>query len=203
MLYINNKTIEEAKNIKYKVYSNEPLEEGVECFPTLNKCIINKDTYYITNVKAENIRCDKSNGKCRFYFTNEDLSTVADWFPAHIINVGNNFKKSKKSNIFKYAKVVDDSVGKKIDGQGCLVDVSQLPAFNVDSTNEDLDINDYKFYLTLFKDYTVQQCIYERSELYDAKLTSSKFKSKLPSLLTAAESFILLLKAPLAESSFT
>lgn len=175
MLYVNNKVIEEAKNTKYRVYSNEPLQEGVECFPTLNKCI-DKDTYYVTSVKAENIRCDKSNGKYRFYFTNEDLSAVADWFPAHVIPIGTKFVKAKKkAPIFKYAKVVDDNVGKKIDGQGCLVDISQLPAFNVDTTNEDLVINDYKFYLTLFKEYTISQCIYERSKLYDAKITSSKY----------------------------
>jgi len=162
MIFVKDELIKEAKNTKYRVYSKSPLHEGVECFPCATQ-FEGKDTYFITSVKTENIRCDKSSGACKFYYTNEDLSEVADWFPAHVIPIGTKFvkiKKNKKPCIGSY---------------NCLVDVSQLPAFNTDTTNEDVAVNEYKFFLTLFNEYTISQCIYERNKLYDAKVTSSKY----------------------------
>ena len=54
-----------------------------------------------------------------------------------------------------------------------------LPAFN--DVNEDISIHEYRFYLTLFNDYTVKQCQYERHNLHDAMFKSSKYD--LPSKL--------------------
>lgn len=166
MLYVKDELIKEAKSSKYRVYSNVPLSEGVECFPNTDT-FNDSDTYYVSSVKTGNIRCDKSNGK--FYFTNEDLSEVADWFPAHVIPIGTKFIKlrNKKKQC--------------IGSNTCIVDVSQLKAFSNDATNEDVSVSEYKFYLTLFNKYTVSQCIYERNNLYDAKVTSSKYD--LPSRL--------------------
>lgn len=168
MLFIKDELINEIKNSKYKVYSVEPLREGVECFPCAMQ-FEGKDTYFITSVKPENIRCDKSSGICKFYYTNEDLSEVADWFPAHVIPIGTKFVKIKKN---KKPCIGSDT---------CIVDASQLPAFNTDTTNEDVSVNNYKFFLTLFNEYTISQCVYERSNFYDAKITSSKYE--LPSKL--------------------
>lgn len=161
MIFVKDELIKEVKNTKYRVYSKSPLHEGVECFPDVTSLL--SDVYYISSVKTENIRCDKSSGVCKFYYTNEDLSTVADWFPAHVIPIGTRFVKNKKN--------------KKscIGSNTCIVDVSQLPAFNTDATNEDVAVNEYKFFLTLFNEYTISQCIYERNKLYDAKVTSSKY----------------------------
>lgn len=168
MLFIKDELVNEIKNSKYKVYSIEPLHEGVECFPCATQ-FEGKDTYFITSVKPENIRCDKSSGACKFYYTNEDLSEVADWFPAHVIPIGTKFVKIKKNK------------RPGIGSNTCIVDVSQLPAFNTDTTNEDVSVNDYKFFLTLFNEYTISQCVYDRSNFYDAKITSSKYE--LPSKL--------------------
>ena len=95
MIFVKDELIKEAKDTKYRVYSNEPLHEGVACFPSTLGC--NKNGYYITSVKAKNIRCDRSSGACKFYYTNEDLSDTADWFPAHVIPIGTRFLKSKKN----------------------------------------------------------------------------------------------------------
>ena len=61
----------------------------------------------------------------------------------------------------------------KIDGYGCVVDVDGLPAFS--SMNEDITVSEYRFYLTLFNEYTIKQLRYERHDLFDAKFESSKF----------------------------
>lgn len=164
----NKNRINKCRSFKYKVYSKTPLSEGTECFSSSKNL---NGNYYITSVHSYNIKCEGN----KFYYTNEDLSEVADWWPAHMINVGTTFKRNKKNPTFKYAKVVGDNVGKKIDGQGCLVDVSQLPAFRGMDFNEEVSINEYKFYLTLFNEYSIAQCIYERKNLYDLKIRSSKY----------------------------
>lgn len=167
MLIISEAKKNELRSTKYKVYSLSPISEGVECFGS-SKSFSSTDKFYITAVNANHIKHNEG----RFYYTNEDLSDVADWWPAHVLPTNKNFKKCKKTSIKCTTKVGDD-VGKKIDGYGCLVDVSGLPAFN--GVNEDLTVSEYRLYLTLFNEYTVKQLRYERHELFDAKFESSKF----------------------------
>ena len=168
MLIISEKKLSEYKFNKYKVYSKEPLAEGVECFSS-SKSFKNDEPFYITSVNTAHIRHD--NG--RFYYTEEDLSTTVDWFPAHIIPIGSTFKQCSK----RRRKL-------NISSDKCIVDVSGLPAFS-NCTNEDITVNDYKFYLTLFNDYTVEQCQFERHHLYDAQFKSSKYD--LPAKLQNSE----------------
>lgn len=168
MIKISESKLNRLKNCKYRVYSKGPLVEGSECF-TSSKCFASNEPFCITAVSASNIKQD--NGK--FYYTTESLDETADWFPAQILDVGNNFIPCKKRKPTKCTTVVGDDVGKKIDGQGCIVDISGLPAFN--GVNEDLSVFEYRFYLTLFNEYTVKQCQYERHNLQDATFTSSKY----------------------------
>ena len=174
MLEISENKIQELRNVKYKVYSREPLREGCECFGS-SKCFKSNEPFCITSVSAANIKHD--NG--RFYYTTEDLSEVADWFPAQILDIGSNFVPCKKRKQAKCTSRVSDDCGKAIKSDKCLVDVSGMPAFN--GVNEDLAVYEYRFYLTLFNDYTVKQCQYERHNLHDASFKSSKYD--LPSRL--------------------
>jgi hypothetical protein len=167
MIVISEDKKNELKSTKYKVYSLSPMSEGVECFGS-SKQFASTDKFYITAVNANHIKYESG----KFYYTNEDLSDVADWWPAHILPTSKNFKKCKEPKI-KCATKVGDDVGRKIDGYGCLVDVSGLPAFN--GVNEDITVSEYRFYLTLFNEYTVKQLRYERHDLFDAKFESSKF----------------------------
>lgn len=162
MLITTESQIKKYSEELYRVYSREPLSDGVECYSS-SRGLSESDKVYVSSVKACHIK--HSNGK--FTFTNEDLSSTIDWFPAQVINIGNTFKKCKK---------VKKSVGKVIDGQGCLLDVSGLPAFN-----EEVKTHEYRFYLTLFNEYTIKDCQYDRHNLYDAKINSSKYdlESKL------------------------
>ena len=150
--------IDTLRDITFNVYSNQVLSEGVECFGTYEK--MNGNNFYITSVKAKNIVT--KNGK--FYYTEEDLNSVSDFWPAHIINLTSNFKPSKKKKV-------------GIKSNKCIVDVSGLPAFNklAVTTNEDITVNDYRFFITLFNNFTVKQCRYDRYNLYDAKFKSSKY----------------------------
>lgn len=168
MLILSENKINELKDRKYKVYSKEPLKEGVECFPS-SKSFNENEKFCITSVSSRNIR--KENGK--YYYTAEDLSSVADWFPAQCLDIGSNFVPCKKSSKLKCVKPVGKNVGKSIKGYGCLIDASSLPAFN--GVNEDASVNEYRLYITLFNDYTVKQCQYERHNLHDAVFTSSKY----------------------------
>ena len=168
MTTISESKLNKLKECKYKVYSREPLTDGVECFSS-SKSFSSNEAFCISAVDAKNIRHD--NG--RFYYTTEDLSETADWFPAQIIDIGNNFIPCKKHKSKKCTKRVGNDVGKKIDGYGCIVDISSLPAFS--GINEDLSVSEYRFYLTLFNEYTVKQCQYERHNLQDATFTSSKY----------------------------
>lgn len=157
MLVLSDNKKDLIKNCKYRVYSKEPLKEGSECFSHRVK----DETTYINSVKACNIKCVND----RFYYTTEDLSETADWFPAHVINIGNVFRKCKK---------VKSNVGKKIGSNCCLVDVSGLPAFS-NTALEDVTVNEYRVYITLFNDYTIKECLYDRHNLYDVKLNCSKY----------------------------
>jgi hypothetical protein len=168
MLVLSESKLNEYKDVKYKVYSKGPLTEGSECFSS-SKSFNENEPFCITSVSSKNIRSDKD----KFYYTTEDLSSTADWFPKHLMNVGTNFVQCGKSKKLKCVSKVSDNVGKKIDGQGCLIDTSALPAFN--GVNEDLSVNEYRFYLTLFNDFTVKQCQYERHDLHDASFKSSKY----------------------------
>lgn len=160
MLVISEEKLSLLKENKYKVYSKEPLIDGIECFKS-SESFSHDEKFYITSVPINNIK--HHNGK--FVFTTEDLSTYADWFPASVIKVQNHFSPCKK---------VKSHIGKVIKSDKCLVDVSQLPAFNT-LANEDYTVNEYRFYLTLFNDYTVKQCKYDRHDLHDAMFKSSKY----------------------------
>ena len=168
MLHITEELEKDIRDYKYKVYSKEPLSEGVECFSS-SESFSRDEPFCITSVSAKNI---KSEGN-KFYYTNEDLSTVADWFPAKVLNVCNNFVPCKKRKPTKCTTKIGNNVGRSIKSNKCIVDVSNLPAFN--GVNEDISINEYRFYLTLFNEYTVKQCQYERRNLQDATFTSSKY----------------------------
>lgn len=158
MLVISEDRLNRFKNTKFKVYSREPLSDGCECFSS-NESFDKNETFYITSVKASNIKND--NGK--FYYTTEEFDDVADFWPKHIMNLGSNFVPSKRKKSC-------------IKSNKCIVDVSGLPAFNgLPSTNEDVTVNDYRFYLTLFNNYTIEQCRFERHDLFDAKFKSSKY----------------------------
>lgn len=175
MLQISEELLSDFKSSKYRVYSLVPLEEDVECFNS-HKNFKTDEKFLVTAVEAKNIK--SYNGK--FFYTTEDLG--ADWFPAHIINLNKNFKKCK-SKPTKCTSRIPDSVGKRIDGYGCIVDTSELPAFQ--GVNEDKSVYEYRFYLTLFNEYTVKQLRYERHDLFDAKFESSKFD--LPSKMQNAD----------------
>lgn len=160
MLVLSEATINELKNKRFKVYTKEPLNNGCECFNSHESFDSNKQ-YYISSVKASNIQ--NKNGK--FYYVSEEFDDVADFWPKHIMNLSSKFIKNKKK---PYA----------IKSNKCIIDVSGLPAFNglsSLSTNEDVAVYEYRFYLTLFENYTVEQCQYERHNLYDAKYKSSKY----------------------------
>ena len=169
MIELSDNKLNELKDCKYKVYTKGPLTEGSECFSS-SDVFKNNERFCITAVNGKNIKHDSG----RFYYTSEGLDETCDFFPAQILDVASNFvpcKKRKKST--KCTQEVGDDVGKKIDGQGCLIDISGLPAFN--GVNEDLSVFEYRFYLTLFNEYTVKQCQYERHNLQDATFTSSKY----------------------------
>lgn len=159
MLIISDNKLKSYKECKYRVFSKEPLLEGSECFAS-DVNFGKNDTFYVTSVKAQNIR--HKNGK--FYYTNEDLSSVADWFPAYVIPIDNTFVKVNKKK---------HKIGTVIGSDKCVVDVSQLQAFN--GVNEDIAINEYRFFLLLFNNYTLNQCVSDRWELFDAKFKSSKY----------------------------
>lgn len=170
MLVLSDEKLEKLRSRKYKVYSKEPLVEGSECFNS-SKCFNSDEKFCITNVSAKNIKHNCNDNK--FYYTVEDLSNVADWFPTSIISVSNNFVSCNKNKKLKYVTQIENNTGKSVISKKCIIDTSKLPAFC--GINEDLSVYEYRFYLTLFNDYTVKQCQYERHNLQDATFTSSKY----------------------------
>lgn len=153
---IQDDKLNELKNTKFRVYSKTPLCDNCECYGNSNTFDGSKP-FYIASVKAANIK----NVDGKFYYTTEEFNGVADFWPAHIINLSNNFSKIKHRK------------NAAIKSNKCIVDVSELPAFN--NVNEDTTINEYRFYLTLFNNFTVSQCRFERHDLYDAQFSSSKY----------------------------
>lgn len=174
MLVLSKSILNKLRESKYKVYSKAPLKEGDECFCN-SESFKPDEPFCITSVSSKNI-CHKDG---RFYYTNEDLSATADWFPAHVIPICNMFTPCGKNKKQKYVSQVDNKYGKSIKSNKYLIDTNLLPAFN--DVNEDISIYEYRFYLTLFNDYTVKQCQYERHNLHDATFKSSKYD--LPSKL--------------------
>ena len=164
MIEVSEDKLNELKNSRYRVYSVGELTDGCECFSS-NKSL-GSESFCVTSVKSTNIKCDND----RFYYTTDDLSNAADWFPAQLIKISNNFVPCRNCKYVNGAKKVGNNVGKSISSNKCIVDVSNLPAFN-----EDLSVYEYRFYLTLFNDYSVKQCRYERFNLYDAIYKSSKY----------------------------
>lgn len=166
MLSLTDNLIKNLKRVQYAVYSLEPLREGVECFPLPPKNIGSNDKipYCLTSVSVNNIKHDSG----RFYYTSEDLSSYADWYPAHALNVGSKFTRSKLPKT-KCTSKVSDKLGRVIGSDRFLVDVSGMPAF------EDSHVTDYYFYSTLFNDYSIKQIRHEREKLYDLKITCSKY----------------------------
>ena len=171
MIILSNDKIDFIKNRKYRVYSTTPLFNNCECFNS-KQSIKECNSFYVTSVPLKNIK--HVDGK--WFYTTEDLSAVSDWFKAHVISVGNNFVPCDKNSMLKCVRNVSDRYGKKIHSDNCVVCADGLPAFN-----EEQSINEYRFYLTLFNDYTVHQCNVDRKNLHDLKLVSSKYdlESKL------------------------
>ena len=165
MLQLSEDILRNIKNTKYKVYSKEPLRNGVECYNSI-KSFDESDNFYITHISADHIKCDDN----RFYYTEESMCDVADFWPKQILNIGTSFVKSKKKDKLKCVSQVSDNEGTVIKSNSCIIDASGLPAFN-----EDLSVYEYRLYLTLFNEYTVKQCRYDRHDLYDAKFKSSKY----------------------------
>ena len=161
MLILSENKINELKNKKCRVYSKESLSDGVECFSSSESL---GESYYISFISAGNIKYDEG----KFYYTEESLSDVADFWPKHLLPVVGAFISKKSKNPAKQSKS-----GKL--SKSFIVDASGLPAFNSIQTNEDLSVYEYRFYLTLFNEYTIKQCRYERHNLYDAKFKSSKY----------------------------
>lgn len=167
MIIISENKKHELRLTKFKVYSLYPMSDGVECFSS-SEFFSKDEKFYITSINANHVKYEDG----KFYYTNEDLSDTIDWFPAHMLPASKNFKKCKNTSL-KCTTKVDDDVGKKIDSYGYLIDDYGLPAFN--GVNEDITVYEYRFYLTLFNDYTIKQLRYERHDLFDAKFESSKF----------------------------
>ena len=169
MLILSESKLNELKSQKFRVYSASPLSEGVECFNSNES--LKDSNYYISHISPQHIRHE--NGK--FFYTNEDLSIDSTWFPAAVFPVIGAFASSNKK--LKKGASCTDIIKSQRSGKlskSCLVDVSELPAFST-CANEDVIINEYRLYLTLFNEYTIRQCHYDRHDLYDAKFNSSKY----------------------------
>ena len=169
MLIISKEKISDLKLEKYRIYTKEAIRDGIECFSSLDD--LNKSEAFCSAVVPINhIKYSKTDNK--FYYTKEELSDYADWYKAHVLPA---IKKFKKYNYHDncISKVGDD--GKVIDGYNCIVNVPGLPAFQGVEVNENSAVYEYRFYLMLFNKYTIKQIKYDRHELYDYKLQSSKF----------------------------
>lgn len=170
MLELSDELYRKLCKKKVRAFFKDYPNNGVECFASINEKDLDSD-YFVKTVYAGDIMCYEDGSYHLDYsdIKKDVLPIIGAFTPCR------KHKKQKSVSKQRCASQVDDNVGKKIDGQGCLVDVSQLPAFNTDTTNEDVAVNEYKFFLTLFNEYTISQCIYERNKLYDAKVTSSKY----------------------------
>lgn len=161
MLCVSENIINKYKYLKCKIYTKEPVADGCECF--FSKKSIKRNTYFTEYVHTYNIKHE--NG--RFYYTNENLSNVADWWPKHMFPI-----------IGAYVSSDEDNKNKKKRKNSFIVDVSELPAFNgsmFDNVNEDVSMHEYRLYITLFNNYTLKQCQFDRFKLCDAKFNSTKY----------------------------
>lgn len=170
MLIISKEKLSDLKLEKYRIYTKEAVRDGIECFSSLDD--IDKSEAFCSAVVPIN-HIKYSNADNKFYYTKEDLSDYADWYKAHVLPAIKKFKKYNYHD--NCTSKVGDDVGKKIDSYGCIVDASDLPAFQGVEINENSAVYEYRFYLTLFNKYTIKQIKYDRHDLYDYKLQSSKF----------------------------
>ena len=167
MLILSENKLNYYKNYIVNVYTNEPLYNGCECFATSESL---DGKYYKSKVSACNIKYNDG----KFYYSNEDLSQYADWFQADMLPVIGAFVSS--GPMYKYNKKYkcNTLVKQKHSGQlskSFIVDAASMPAF----FNEDITVNDYRYFNTLFHEYTIEQVLYERYKLFDAKFKASKF----------------------------
>ena len=167
MLILSENKLNYYKNYIVNVYTNEPLYNGCECFATSESL---DGKYYKSKVSACNIK--HNDGK--FYYSNEDLSQYADWFQADMLPIIGAFVSSEP--MYKYNKKYkcNTLVKQKPSGKlskSFIVDAASMPAF----FNEDITVNDYRYFNTLFHEYTIEQVLYERYKLFDAKFKASKF----------------------------
>ena len=167
MLILSENKLNYYKNYIVNVYTNEPLYHGCECFATSESL---DGKYYKSKVSACNIK--HKDGK--FYYSNEDLSQYADWFQADMLPIIGAFVSSEP--MYKYNKKYkcNTLVKQKHSGKlskSFIVDAASMPAF----FNEDITVNDYRYFNTLFHEYTIEQVLYERYKLFDAKFKASRF----------------------------
>ena len=167
MLILSENKLNYYKNYIVNVYTNEPLYHGCECFATSESL---DGKYYKSKVSACNIK--HKDGK--FYYSNEDLSQYADWFQADMLPIIGAFVSSEP--VYKYNKKYkcNTLVKQKHSGKlskSFIVDAASMPAF----FNEDITVNDYRYFNTLFHEYTIEQVLYERYKLFDAKFKASRF----------------------------
>ena len=167
MLILSENKLNYYKNYIVNVYTNEPLYNGCECFATSESL---DGKYYKSKVSACNIKYNDG----RFYYSNEDLSQYADWFQADMLPIIGAFVSSEP--VYKYNKKYkcNTLVKQKPSGKlskSFMVDAASMPAF----FNEDITVNDYRYFNTLFHEYTIEQVLYERYKLFDAKFKASRF----------------------------
>lgn len=167
MLVLSESKLNHYKNYIIHVYTDRPLCNGCECFATSEPF---DDKYYKSEVSACNIK--HKNGK--FYYSNEDLSQYADWFQADMLPIIGAFVSS--GPMYKYNKKYkcNTLVKQKHSGKlskSFMVDAASMPAF----FNEDITVNEYRYFNTLFHEYTIEQILYERFKLFDAKFKASRF----------------------------
>ena len=167
MLILSENKLNYYKNYIVNVYTNEPLYNGCECFATSESL---DGKYYKSKVSACNIK--HKDGK--FYYSNEDLSQYADWFQADMLPIIGAFVSSepvyKYNKKYKCNKLVKQKPSGKLS-KSFIVDAASMPAF----FNEDITVNDYRYFNTLFHEYTIEQVLYERYKLFDAKFKASRF----------------------------
>ena len=156
MLILSENKLNYYKNYIVNVYTKEPLYNGCECFSTSESL---DGKYYKSKVSACNIK--HNDGK--FYYSNEDLSQYADWFQADMLPIIGAFVSSEP--MYKYNKKYKCNTLVKQKPSGKL-----SKSFIVDAT-----VNDYRYFNTLFHEYTIEQVLYERYKLFDAKFKASKF----------------------------
>lgn len=165
MLVLSDRLINEMKEHIYKVYVKRVLREGCECFKSRFKC---NEKLCIYKVKAKNLVYNEG----RLFYT-EGLEDSSDWYPAQLININNFFEPVSGKKKKTCTSVLSKDKGKVIDSDRYIVDVSGMSSFK--GINEELIVSEYKLFITLFKNYSVKECLYNRQDLCDATFTSTKY----------------------------